>query len=108
MSAKLCSKPGCGAIARIGYPCKDWDCPQDVVIASEYRTAADTIARLEEENGRLTEVLGHLLRCEYDGHGLTDCTDNDGVRYQSADLAKQIETAEALLSARALSTGDAG
>lgn len=67
-----------------------------------------TIARLKEENGRLTEVLGHLLRCEYDGHGLTDCTDNDGVRYQSADLAKQIETAEALLSALALSTGDAG
>ena len=48
MSAKLCSKPGCGAIARIGYPCTDWDCPQDVVSANEHRTLADALSESKE------------------------------------------------------------
>jgi hypothetical protein len=54
MSAKLCSKSGCGAIARIGYPCTDWDCPQDVVSANEYRRA---LASSQEEIERLRKAL---------------------------------------------------
>lgn len=64
MSAKLCPKPGCGALARIGYPCKDWDCPQDVVSAAEYRKAADALttqeaelAKTMKENERLSETF---------------------------------------------------
>ncbi|TGR83315.1 hypothetical protein EN866_34260 [Mesorhizobium sp. M2D.F.Ca.ET.223.01.1.1] len=31
-----CSKPGCGAQRILGKPCKDWDCPQQTVDASDY------------------------------------------------------------------------
>jgi hypothetical protein len=59
MSAKLCSKSGCGAIARIGYPCTDWNCPQDVVSANEYRRA---LTSSQEEIERLRKALEEISR----------------------------------------------
>lgn len=49
----------------------------------------------------LVEATRGLLRSEYESEepGLCDCIDNDGQPYQSDYLAKQIETAEAMLSA---------
>lgn len=31
-----CAKPGCGAQKILGYPCTDWDCPQQTVEAGQY------------------------------------------------------------------------
>jgi hypothetical protein len=45
---RLCSKAGCGAQRRVGFPCKDWDCPQSYVIAAEYRALLDELSRLRE------------------------------------------------------------
>ena len=57
-------------------------------------TARATAA--EARVAQLETALSQLLRAEYDGPGLRDCTDNDGVAYQSADLANHIAAAEQL------------
>ena len=44
---------------------------------------------------KLEEALRRLLKCEYDGQGLTDCIDNDGCHYPSQELADAIANAEA-------------
>lgn len=54
-------------------------------------------AAAEARAAQLETALSQLLRAEYDGPGLRDCTDNDGVAYQSADLAKHIAIAETLV-----------
>ena len=47
----------------------------------------------------LLDAVRRMLRSEYESAdpGLCDCVDNDGKRYQSAFLAKQIEVVEALM-----------
>ena len=62
------------------------------------------VTALEAEVGQLREALvkakdalGDLLRCEYESNGrwgITDCIDNRGEHYQSADLDKRIKAAE--------------
>lgn len=66
-------------------------------------TLAEQIASREREleaaearADALAAVVRALLKCEYDGAGLTDCIDSDGQRYQSAELAKTIERAESI------------
>lgn len=46
---RRCSKPGCGALAKIGSPCTDWDCPQQTVSASDYAALRSRCAELEAE-----------------------------------------------------------
>lgn len=63
---------------------------------------ADRAAQAERM-ARPEEALRRLLKCEYDGQGLTDCIDNDGCHYPSQELADAIANAEAVVSARTLS-----
>jgi len=70
------------------------------------RTLVQANHDLRAEVERLTELVRQFLRAEYDGPGLRDCTDNDGVPYQSADLAKHIAAAEELVAALQKEAGE--
>lgn len=75
-----------------------------VTLIDQINSAESRVTALEAEVGRLREVLvkakdvlGDLLRCEYESKGrwgITDCIDNRGEHYQSADLDKRIRAAE--------------
>jgi len=65
--------------------------------ATLQRKAEAEVATLESQLERAREALRQILRCEYDGVGLRDCTDNTGAPYQSQDLANRIAEAEAFL-----------
>lgn len=49
-SVRLCSKPGCGAPAKIGRPCTDYNCPQRYVKSEEYQKLEEELNQLKREN----------------------------------------------------------
>lgn len=68
------------------------------VTREEGDTAAHTFVDIVLHLQEMVNVVEALLRCDYDGNGLTDCVDNTGKAYQSADLEAQIKRAETAIA----------